>query len=1204
MKTGENSLLQSALQAHGRGDIQGAERLYRRMMAEQPENFDAVHLLGVARAQQGFLGEAERLILQALALNPGHAEAQSNLGNVLSELGRTDEAVIRFQQALKINPGYAEAAFNLGNALLRAQRFAEAAHVYTVLLNRRPDFNVARSSLAGALRNLGRLDEALAEIRRYLAGSPRDPAAHNTLGLILREMGQSDQAAAAFDQALALDPSFTEPYLHLVSLRGIDAGDPRLGAMEALARRADLRPDRRSLLLFALGQAYERLGRNEAAFRHLLEANRLRRAAIAYDEGAARRRFERLQRVFTPALMAEKRGQGCDSDLPIFIIGFPRSGTSLAEQILASHPAVHGAGELGFMGRIAAGLTAPKVGGPVLASEERRAPAIGDGAALHFPECLSLLPAAELRRLGESYASQLQALVPPGVGAKRHVIDKLPENYMFVGLIRLILPRARIIHLRRDPLDICLSCFAQHFAGDLSYAYDLAEIGRYHRMYLDLMEHWRRLLPARAILEVDYESLVADTEGQTRRMLEHCGLTWDARCLDFHETRRPVRTASVDQVRRPVYGSSVGRWRQFEAQLRPLIEALAGDSTIDRRGSLPVSRASGAPLAAAPPAEARAPVPSAPVPSAPGPLAFAPAAPPSLGLDPAGAQALLDRALRAHREGKLAMADKLYRRLLDQRPGDFNALNLLGVIRAQQRRFPEAEALLVKAAAANPENPEARNNLGNVRLELGRAAEAADCFRRAIALRPAYAEAQYNLGNALCRLEMIDAATAAYRAALALRPDYRDALYNLADHLRRIQQPEPAIELLRRLLELHPRDAEAYGLLGTALRQLGRLDEAMAALDKALALNPRLAGIHYIRASTVPVAVTDPQLKVMETLLRQPQGLSDLDRSLLHVALGKAYENLGRYDEAFASLLAGKRLQRRLAPFDEAANAARFESTERVFTPALLAGLAGSGSASELPVLVLGFPRSGTTLVEQILASHPKVHGAGELGFLDHVAANFRAAAVPGFGYPDYMARLTAAERRALGESYVGKLRGLAPAAARITDKLPENYLNIGLVHLTLPRARIIHVKRDPLDTCVSCFGINFSGELRYTSDLGELGRVYRRYLDLMSHWRRLLPPGAMLEIRYEELVDDLEAQARRLIDYCGLAWDPRCIAFHETERSVRTASVIQVRQPLYRSSLQRWRRFEKYLGPLIEALGPEASAEALRPPLDVGQDG
>ena len=273
--------------------------------------------------------------------------------------------------------------------------------------------------------------------------------------------------------------------------------------------------------------------------------------------------------------------------------------------------------------------------------------------------------------------------------------------------------------------------------------------------------------------------------------------------------------------------------------------------------------------------------------------------------------------------------------------------------------------------------------------------------------------------------------------------------------------------------------------------------------------------------------------------------MSETDRCLLRIALGKACEDVGRYDEAFENFREGKRLRRKLAPFDEAAMTARFEALHRVFTPALMAawssdGAESRGSDSGLPIFVTGFPRSGTTLVEQILASHPQIHGAGELGLLDQVAGSFRAAAAPdSSAFPTIWPISTPRVPRALGDSYVERLGALAPGVPHITDKLLENYLNIGLIHLVLPRARIIHVRRDPLDVCVSCFAINFSTGLTYTSDLGELGRTYRRYLELMAHWRRLLPPGAMLEVQYEEVVGDLEGQARRLIEYCGLGLGP-----------------------------------------------------------------
>ncbi|MFI5019025.1 MAG: sulfotransferase, partial [Dongiales bacterium] len=769
----------------------------------------------------------------------------------------------------------------------------------------------------------------------------------------------------------------------------------------------------------------------------------------------------------------------------------------------------------------------------------------------------------EYRRCGEAYVERLRALAPEAA----RITDKMPDNHMFVGLIHLILPKARIIHLRRDPLDTCLSCFSQHFANEINYSYDLKELGRYHRMYLDLMEHWRRVLPAGAMLEVQYEAVVEDIETQARRILDYCGLPWNPRCIAFHETHRPVKTASVDQVRRPIYRSSMQRWKPYESQLGPLIEALASDPTAE-------------------PEETPAAMP-------------APTA--RIGAMSLAGEDLLPRALRAHREGKLVTADKLYRRILEITPGDVSASQLLGVVRAQQRRFTEAEPLLLRAATADPANADAQNNLGNVLLELGRAPEAAERFRRAIELRPQFPDAHYNLGNALRRLDHPEAAISAYRTAIELRPAYRDAMFNLADLLRGTQH-DAAIELLEQLLSLHPRDGEAHGLLATMMRQAGRMAEVATHFDQALALNPRLAGVHYNRVRSTTIKPGDPQIAVMQGLVGRSE-MSETDRCLLRMALGKACEDIGRYDEAFENFREGKRLKRKLAPFDEAAMTARFEALHRVFAPALMAswsnrrgssdGGQSRGSDSTLPIFVTGFPRSGTTLVEQILASHPQIHGAGELGLLDQVAGSFRAAAAPDLGFPDYLPDLDAAESRALGNTYVERLGTLAPGAPHITDKLLENYLNIGLIHLVLPRARIIHVRRDPLDVCVSCFAINFSAGLTYTSDLGELGRTYRRYLELMAHWRRLLPPGAMLEVQYEEVVGDLEGQARRLIEYCGLAWDPRCLEFHETRRMVRTASVNQVRQPLYNSSLQRWRRYERHLGPLIEALGPEGAASA-----------
>jgi hypothetical protein len=288
-------------------------------------------------------------------------------------------------------------------------------------------------------------------------------------------------------------------------------------------------------------------------------------------------------------------------------------------------------------------------------------------------------------------------------------------------------------------------------------------------------------------------------------------------------------------------------------------------------------------------------------------------------------------------------------------------------------------------------------------------------------------------------------------------------------------------------------------------------------------------------------------------------------------------------------LFAGNAAKRATIDYDEATTFALFDRIETVFTRELIARKSGGGDSSRLPIFVLGMPRSGTTLVEQIIASHPMVHGAGELQTFNDVLLTVRGPDGNVLAYPEFVPALNAAALQKIGTRYVKLIAEQAPKAERITDKMPSNYYFAGLIHLALPNAKIIHTVRDPVDTCVSCFSKLFTAEQNHTYDLGELGRYYKCYEKLMAHWRRVLPEGTMLDVRYEEVIDDLEAQARRIIAYCGLPWDKNCLSFHETERPVRTASATQVRQPIYKSAVGRWRVYEEQLGPLLRALGHAA---------------
>lgn len=547
-------------------------------------------------------------------------------------------------------------------------------------------------------------------------------------------------------------------------------------------------------------------------------------------------------------------------------------------------------------------------------------------------------------------------------------------------------------------------------------------------------------------------------------------------------------------------------------------------------------------------------------------------------------------AMKAYAKGDFGTAERLYTRILRQVPNDFNALHLLGIIRAQQSRFKEAEGLIARALM-NGRSAEALSNHGNVLSELGRHDEAIRQLTQATLLNPQSPENHFNLANACVKAQNHAAAVKSFATAVALRPDFPEALENYADALRELGRPYEGVPLLERAVRLAPRDADLRIAYGAALQEIGDIEGSRKAMMEALEQDSSAASAYYHLARASRIAAEDPLLARMENLHQGAGSLSIKSRAMLNFALAKAYDDVGRYDDAFARLTEASRMVRATITYDEAGEQRQFERLKQAFNAELFEARRDEGWRSETPIFIVGFPRSGTTLTEQILASHPAVHGAGEQSILSTIASSDILKIEHGvgsvLGFPESLAHLPADRFRAAGALYVKELREGAPDRARITDKLPANFIFIGLIRLILPHARIIHVTRNAVDTCLSCLLQRFHKDhVGFSYDLGELGRQYRMYLDLMAHWRAVMPEGSFIEIRYENLVNDLEGQARRIVEYCGLPWDERCLSFHETERAVRTASVAQVRQPLYRTSVERWRRYEKHLGPLIEAIG------------------
>ena len=366
---------------------------------------------------------------------------------------------------------------------------------------------------------------------------------------------------------------------------------------------------------------------------------------------------------------------------------------------------------------------------------------------------------------------------------------------------------------------------------------------------------------------------------------------------------------------------------------------------------------------------------------------------------------------------------------------------------------------------------------------------------------------------------------------------------------------------------------------------LGRTEEARRAFEKAIELAPRRVLFYAGLAEMRRFAKGDRHLAAMKKLARDPATLGGEEQIQLHFVLGKAFADLAQHDRSFCQLLAGNTLKRQQINYDEAAVLAEFDRIRAVFTRGVMQDKRGLGHPSSVPIFIIGMPRSGTTLVEQMLASHPKVFGAGELS--DFHDAVVRLAARDGVlqPYPEMVSSMTGPRLFALGADYLAHVRRMAPSADRITDKMPGNFVAAGLAHLALPNARIIHIRRDPIDTCFSCFSTLFAADHPYAYDLGEIGRYYRAYAALMEHWLDLLPEEVMVEVQYETLVTDFEREARRIVAHCCLDWDDACLAFYRTQRPVQTASMLQVRQPIYQSSIGRWRPYEDWLGPLLAAL-------------------
>lgn len=577
--------LQLGLALREAGDTDGALQAMRRAVAIKPDFSDAwlalAHLLGSLEDAEGLSevyrayvehamqdprlqeasaaldgnrpADAERLLRSRLETHPKDVVALRMLSGIAARFGRPEAAGRLLESCLALAPDFHAARHDYVRLLLRQTRPAQALEEVDRLLRADPANTGWRQLKAAILQHLLEYEAAAAIYEELVREQPARPGCWSGLGHCLRIMGRQDRAIAAYRRATALSPGAGQGWWNLANLKTWRAGRKELEAMRRELRKPSLAPEDRVHLHFALGKALEDRESFEESFREYAEGNRLRRQSVTWDATEFSDYVSRCIELFTPGFLGERDGGGAAAPDPIFVLGLPRSGSTLVEQILASHPEVEGTAELPQVRYLAASLAE---------RQPETAP---------LPEAVAALGQAELQQLGSDYLERTRAYRKLG---RPFFVDKTPNNFEHLGLILLALPRARIVDVRRHPMACGWSLFRHLFARGQSFSYDLAEIARYYGDYLRLMDHFDAVYPGR-VHRVAYEALVEDTEAETRRLLEYCGLPFDAACLRFHENPRPVATPSSEQVRSPIFQNGMEQWRHFEPWLGPLRQALA-----------------------------------------------------------------------------------------------------------------------------------------------------------------------------------------------------------------------------------------------------------------------------------------------------------------------------------------------------------------------------------------------------------------------------------------------------------------------------------------------------------------------------------------------------------------------------------------------------------------------------------------------------
>ena len=540
-------LLDNGLESQRAGDNYGAFNSYHQASDMRPSDANSAYLAGASAFQMGDYAKSVLYLARACKIRPEATDYLVLLGKALMKLDKPDRAEKCFRKALLQDPENVDYLCELGKCLHWQRKYHFAAGCFGEALRLDAGHGDALCGLGAALRELNWDDDALTCFEEAVGKEPDKAFNHIMLGNQYKIFGKLEEAKAQFFQAMEINPKAVGAYNGWATAEKNHVMDDRVRTMEELYDNESLTDIEKAPLGFALFDAFHGLKEYDKAFRYLLEANALKRKSVRYNAENDWKTVERILSVFSEEFYDARPGIGVEDATPVFILGMPRSGTSLVEQVLSSHPAVHGAGELNHINLVST----------------------SHYGETKFPEGVLAMGDEGFSLRARNYLKLIRELAPEAT----HITDKMPHNFLFVGMIRAMFPKATVFHTKRDPMDTCLSIFRKNFGGFHPYSYDLTELGQHYRQYQAFMKHWHKVLPG-YVHDIQYEAVVADPENQIRRILDICGLDFHEDCLNFHKTERAVRTASNAQVRRPIYKSSVKAWKKYETQLEPLCAAL------------------------------------------------------------------------------------------------------------------------------------------------------------------------------------------------------------------------------------------------------------------------------------------------------------------------------------------------------------------------------------------------------------------------------------------------------------------------------------------------------------------------------------------------------------------------------------------------------------------------------------------------------